>query len=741
MSFPYPRYQLITIFILVLFWCLLPSTVKAGPTESEHSLAIEEVKHGSLLFKSDQPNQYLPAPTLRTAVEISVTGLIARATVKQQFKNPGAEWAEGVYVFPLPETAAVDHLRMIIGERIIEGRIQERTQAKKTYNTAKKEGRRASLLEQERPNMFTASVANIGPGETVTVEIEYQEILRYDQGRFHLRFPMVVGPRYIPGQPKLAMGSMKYQEVIGDVQKGDPSKATGPLAGGAYTVVREHDKGTRTPLGPFFNIPGSAVDGNGWAGDTDQVPDASRITPPVQHPDNGSINPVTLTIDLSPGFQLARLESPYHPIQTQHQDGEYTITLQEGSVSADRDFELIWEPISGQAPQAALFSEQQNGETFSLIMILPPTKGIEPTSDQPREVIFVIDTSGSMYGTSIDQAKAALTLALSRLSPHDRFNVIQFNNTTQVLFPQPRPASKEVVRQAIHYVDHLQAEGGTEMLPALQEALFDRREVTGLRQIIFITDGQIGNEAALFQNIQQHVQQSRLFTIGIGSAPNSHFMRKAAEFGRGTFTYVGNTGEVKEKMDRLFRKLEHPALTDIQVEFSSPTNLEMVPERLPDLYVGEPVMIAMKSASLPDTITVNGRIGQIPWRTTLSLQSATQREGMSVYWARQTIDSLMNKQAGSTETESLRQQIIDIALQHHLVSRYTSLVAVDVTPVRSQAEHLRTHALKTNLPQGQDYVAIFGLAQGATPGPIHFTIGLLLLIVGYGLYCLRTSRT
>ena len=287
----------LTIFIIYLFWCMLPSIVKAEPAKLDRLLTLQEVKQGSLLFKTDQPNQFLPAPTLRTAVEISVTGLIARAKVKQQFNNPGADWAEGVYVFPLPETGAVDHMRMIIGERIIEGVIQERTKAKKTYNAAKKEGRRASLLEQERPNMFTASVANIGPGETVIVEIEYQEILRYDQGLFSLRFPMVVGPRYIPGHPEL-----KSERL-------------------------------------------SAVHGHGWAMNTDQVTDAARITPPVQHPDKGPINPLSLTINLSPGFQLARMESPYHPIHTQHQGGEYTITLQEGSVPADRDFELVWEPI------------------------------------------------------------------------------------------------------------------------------------------------------------------------------------------------------------------------------------------------------------------------------------------------------------------------------------------------------------------------------------------------------------
>ena len=694
MLFRRHRYRFMTIFIIYLFWCMLPSIVKAGPAKSDHSVTIQEIKRGSLLLKTVQPHQFLHAPMLRTNVEISVAGLIARATVKQQFENPGSEWAEGVYVFPLPETAAVDHLRMIIGERIIEGMIQERAQAKKTYTTAKKEGRRASLLEQERPNMFTVSVANIGPGEMITVELEYQETLRYDQERFHLRFPMVVGPRYIPGHPQL---------------------------------IREQ-------------VP--TVNGDGWAINTNQVPDASRITPPVQHPDNGLINPVSLKINLSPGFPLSRLESLYHPVvKTQNQESGYTITLKDETVPADRDFELVWEPHSGQNPRAALFSEKKNGETFSLIMVLPPTADISNNISQSREVIFVIDTSGSMYGTSIDQAKAALTLALNRLSRQDRFNIIQFNNTTQALFPTPKTASKEAVRQANSFVHHLKADGGTEMLPAMKRALQDAEDTTRLRQVIFITDGQIGNETELFETIQQQSQGSRIFPIGIGSAPNSYFMRKAAEFGRGTFTYIGSTAEVKEKMDRLFRKLEHPALTDIQVEPSSQTHINMVPGRIPDLYVGEPVMIAMKSTSLPDALTMSGRIGQTPWETTLSLSAAAQREGIAVYWARQKIHSLMNQQIGTRDKDSLRQQIIDVALHHHLVSRHTSLVAVDVTPVRPEPQLLRTHALKSNLPQGQDYVAIFGLAQGATPGPLHFMFGLLFLMLGFGIYCLRGYRT
>jgi len=257
---------------------------------------------------------------------MSVTGIIARTTVSQEFTNPGRDkddWAEGIYVFPLPETAAVDHLRMKIGERIIEGQIKERGEAKKVYEQAKHEGKRASLIEQERPNIFTTSVANIAPGDTIMVEIEYQETVRYDQGAFSLRFPMVVGPRYIPGTP---------------------------------VVIEDQPPG------------------NGWSLDTDQVDDASRITPPIRHPALGPLNPVSLTIDLAPGFPLAKLESPYHPILIiAEPDGRHHISLRADAVPANRDFQLTWRPAPGHSPSVTVFTQSQGDERFALLMAMPPT--------------------------------------------------------------------------------------------------------------------------------------------------------------------------------------------------------------------------------------------------------------------------------------------------------------------------------------------------------------------------------
>ncbi|MBI4628306.1 MAG: class GN sortase [Candidatus Rokubacteria bacterium] len=403
------------MLVLLIVISALPAPVAwATGQGGDAGLGPRRVTEGTLLWRTAQQETPMPAPVLRTDVEMRVTGMVLRATVRQEFANPSGEWAEGVYVFPLPEEAAVDHLRMRVGARIIEGVVQERAAAKAAYEQAKQEGKRASLVEQERPNIFTTSVANIPPGAAIEVEIEYQQAVRYDAGRFRLRFPMVVGPRYIPGAPAATMS------------------------------------------------------GSSWAPDTDAVPDASRITPPVQHPSRGWINPVSLRIELDPGVGLAGLESPYHEIHTLPLSaGRYEITLEQVSVPADRDFELVWQPVAGAAPEAALLTSPQGDEVFALLMVLPPGPTALERLPVPREVIFVLDNSGSMSGASIEQAKAALRLALARLRSADTFNVVRFNHRTDSLILGAQPASPQNVQAAERYVGSIRAEGGTEMLPAL----------------------------------------------------------------------------------------------------------------------------------------------------------------------------------------------------------------------------------------------------------------------------------
>jgi len=644
----------------------------------------QDSTQGSLWLRDGQNNPYQPASTLDTSVKMDITGMLARVQVRQTFHNPGNRWAEGIYVFPLPEQAAVDHLRMVIGERIIEGQIKERAQARKTYQQARQAGQRASLVEQERPNMFTTSLANIAPGESISVEIQYQQTVRYNDGAFRLRFPMVAGPRYVPG---IILG---VEEQV------------------------------------------TTFAGTGWAGSTTRVADAARITPPVRHPDQGSINPVTLDIRLDAGMPLAEVSSTYHPID-QHLsvEGHYRIQLSEYQVPAERDFELVWRPPAASAPKAAWFVEQNGQQQYGLLMLVPPNQNAG-TPGIGRDVVFVIDTSGSMHGDSIRHARRALLLALDRLTERDRFNIIRFNNTAESLFSQTESADANKLALARQFVRSLDANGGTEMLPALEMALQYEELQHGIRQVIFLTDGSVGNERELFQLIRKKLGDSRLFTIGIGSAPNSYFMRKAAAYGRGTFTYIGNTAEVMEKTSGLLLKLEQPALTDIRVELPPGQDLELLPQRIPDLYAGEPLLVALHGTALPDWIGVHGQIGDQTWTNRVTLDGGQQGAALAPEWGRRKIAGLMTRLHDAENDDSrqaLRQEVVATGLAHHLVSRYTSLVAVEVTPARKQKELLKQHSLQTNLPTGWSYQHVFGLPQTATAAQLHLATGLLLLLL------------
>lgn len=664
---------------LILLGLVFAASASADSTGSDWRP--RDITQGSLLLRAGKDTQ--PAPLLHTSVKMQVAGLTARVRVQQRFRNPGDAWVEGVYVFPLPEDAAVDHMSLQIGERRIVGQIQERAEAKRTYQQAARSGRKASLVEQERPNMFTTSVANIAPGEEVTVEIEYQQSVRYDNGLFTLRFPTVVGPRYIPGAP---------------VERG-------------------------------------GEDGGGWSDDTTEVADASRITPPVVHPKHGPINPLSLDIDLDAGVPLERVASPYHSIRSDKQGpGRYRVTLTKGEVPAERDFVLEWRARASAAPQSAGFIEHRHGEYYVSLILLPPLS-VEPTAPTPREAVFVIDVSGSMQGASIDQAKQALLLALDRLKPHDRFNVIRFNNTSHALYPAPQPASADNLKHAKAFVSALHADGGTEMAAALRTALSGKTPEGYLRQVVFLTDGAVGNEQQLFAIIRAELGASRLFTVGIGSAPNSHFMTTAAEYGRGTFTYIGAIKEVRTRMEELFRKLERPALTDIQVEWPQGIEVEAWPKRIPDLYIGEPLTVSARLRVLPDSLPVRGRFAGQAWQGTLRLTDTKPHTGVAVLWARRKIEALTVQMREAQDHAAARQAIVDVALRHHLVSRHTSLVAVDVTPARNEADALHTRTMPTNLPNGWKYEAVFGhLPQTATSAQLQQLIGLMLLLLAGGLY-------
>lgn len=651
---------------------------------------------GLMLYGIDG-KAYAEAPGLRTDVEVSVTGMLARVRVNQQFRNHSQDWKEGIYTFPLPEDAAVDRMTLHYAGRLVEGEIREREQARRVYSEAKSSGRGASLLEQQRANIFTAAVANIPPGEVVDITFEYQHQVEWDDDSFSLRFPMVVAPRYIPGQP----------------------------VGGAD----------------------GSGEATGWVPATGQVPDAPLISPPVAVNGGDALNRLSLAVDLRTGLDLDELQSPYHPLTTETiGQGHYRLGLADPNNVAERDFVLRWRPRAASRPTAALFSEQQDGRSYNLLMLLPTHQQHEYQAPA-RELVLVVDTSGSMHGDSLMQARSALGEAIRSLRPTDSFNIIQFNNEVSTLFDQALPATPARLDEAGRYVRGLQANGGTEMLPALRRALPGTENGRRLRQVVFITDGSVGNEAALFGEIASRVADSRLFTVGIGSAPNALFMRQAATLGRGTAMFIGDVAEVRVQMGRLLQQLSRPVMTDLRIGWHDARGtrlagaaLAQVPKRLSDLYAGQPLSVVIRSDTTPAFALVEGQVAGQPWQHRIELQGGANDTAISTLWARRRIAELETGLLLGADAQALRRQIVDLAIRHRLLTRYTSLVAVDRQPTRPMEASLQSARLPVHLPAGWSANAVFGrLPSTATAAPLWRLVGIAALLAG-ALLLLTGSR-
>lgn len=646
--------------LAVIFALLHPLQARA---ETTAFVTPNEVESGSLLMQTEQAGQYVEAPRLATDVDITVSGPTARARLTQAFENPTNGWVEALYVFPLPEDSAVYSLKMIIGNRVVVADIKEKQAARAIYEQARSEGKKAALIEQQRPNVFTNAVANIGPHEKVVVQIEYQQAVRLADNRFSLRVPLVVAPRYNP-QDKAAI------DQRAELKDGWGQPTTG----------------------------------------TAQTTDNAAIHTSLTGPDSTRTNPVTLAIKLDAGFPVDDMKSLYHPVKIDRLNGEARqITLQ-GDAIADRDFVLEWSAAASDTPTVGLFREQVGKDDYVLAYVTPPV--LAAPKKTGREIVFVIDNSGSMGGTSMAQAKASLDYALSRLEPNDHFNVIRFDDTLTKLFPDSVAATGENVAAARSFVGQLEASGGTEMLPPLHAALDDSHQSKGLRQIVFLTDGEVSNEQQLLDTIAARRGRSRIFMVGIGSAPNSYLMNRAAELGRGSFTHIGSTAEVDERMRALFDKLENPAVTDIRATFSE-KNVSLTPTLLPDLYRGEPLVIAARMGKATGEVTINGMVGDHPWTVTLPLDQASNAEGISKIWARRKIDDAeVEATLGSISQDAADARILRLALDHHLVTRLTSLVAVDATPSRAANIPLTKADIPLHLPAGWDYRTLLGI--GAT---------------------------
>ncbi|TGD73529.1 marine proteobacterial sortase target protein [Mangrovimicrobium sediminis] len=697
-----PRTGLVARLFIVLFCC-----ASAGFAAAQAEV---EEGGGAMRWRDPSSGTYAPALTQSSRVELGIAGMLARVRLEQTFHNQTDQWQEGVYSFPLPPDAAVRHLEMRAGERVIIGEVREREEAANVYREARAAGKKAALVEQQRPNLFTTRIANVAPGEQVSVRLEYVQQAQYAGGEFSLRVPTTLTPRYIPGVP---LAEIAAEEEL------------------AETVPLSVDE--------YF----------GWARATTEVPDAAAITP-LQYRQPGSdsapLNPVSFDVDLDAGMPLARVEALYHRMNLSRDGERYHLVLADGVAEMDRDFELRWRPVTGATPRAALFTEAVDGEYYGLLMVLPPALA----ADQqvlPREMIFVVDTSGSMGGEPIRQAQASLQYGLAQLRPGDSFNIIAFESTTRALFNRAQPVSETSTARARAFVQRLQAGGGTEMLPALQRALSPQGvaraepEERGqrLRQVVFITDGAVGNEQALFAAIQRELGDSRLFTVGIGSAPNQWFMQRAADAGRGFSVQVGRIEEVGERMASLFERISAPLARELRVQW--PVAVEAWPARVPDLYRGEPLVQAVHFGSTPPAgeIEVHGRLAGQAWRQSVSvpaLPGAQPHSGVASVWARRKIANLMAQPGDTTSAQETRAAVLEVALAHQLLSPYTSFVAVEQQLSRDPQVPLRAGAVPNTRPQGQS-AQPYAYPNTATSARAKVLLASLLLLLGLLVHVMR----
>jgi Ca-activated chloride channel family protein len=639
---------------------LVLATLGLSPTTAEEVALTQGVMTYHFETSSDQVagQAALDMPLKRTVVKAEVSGFIARVTVQQVFANPAERRIEAVYAFPLPANAAVHESAIRIGDRLVVAQIQERAQARKTYENAKSKGKRAALLEQERPNIFTQSVANIGPGDEIVVALQYVQELALDDGVYTFTFPMTVGPRFIPGTP------------------------TGHQAGGSLS-------------------------------DTDQVPDASRITPPILPPSLRSGRDIELEVVLRPGFAIRDVSSLSHDVAYDWRSAdELVVTLGPEDNIPNKDFVLRYATI-GADISTGLLAHRVGNIGYFLMMVQPP-ENVPGYEAVPKEMVFVLDCSGSMSGQPLATSKALMRRFIAGMNPSDSFQVIRFSEGASALSPMPLANTGENRAQGLDYVDRLHGSGGTMMITGIKAALDLPEDPVRQRMVFFLTDGYIGNETEILAAIRERVGSTRLYSLGVGSAPNRYLIDEMAHEGHGFSQYVRIDQDPEPVVDLFFRRLNTPVLTSVEMDWGDLEVVDALPETMPDLFDRQPVFLIGRY-SRPGTavVTLRGRRGQ-GW-TELPIEvSLPEREpsngSLRLLWARRKIGDLMRQQVRG-EVPEIREEVLGLALEHRLMSKYTSFVAVERRLKEGIHLPLETMLIPSELPGGVSYEGNFGPPQ------------------------------
>lgn len=596
-------------------------------------------------------------PLKHTDVKAQISGFLSRVTVTQEFENPYKEKIEAVYTFPLPQNAAVDDMTMLVGDRTVRGKIMRREEAQAVYDAAKNNGQTASLLNQERPNIFTQSVANILPGEQIKITISYVETLKYENGTYEFVFPMVVGPRYIPGEP-------------------------------------------------------TAPKGDGFAPDTDQVPDASVITPKPAPAGMRAGHDLSLEVTLDAGVPIDGLTSQTHEVNIERAgDHVAHIALKDQETIPNKDFVLRYDVAGAKISDAVLTHASGPGGFFTLILQPPERVTVEDVT--PKELVFVLDTSGSMSGFPIEKAKETMKLALDSLYPYDTFNLITFSGDEHILFPAPVPATKENLARAQSFLESREGSGGTEMMKAIKASMDPSDKQDHLRIVCFMTDGFVGNDLEIIGEVQKH-PNARVFSFGIGSSTNRFLLDSMAKYGRGEVEYVGLNDDGSAAARRFHERIRNPLLTDISIDWNGLAVSDVYPKTVPDLFGAKPVIVSGRyTGNGKGTIRLKGKMSgrdfvrDIP----VDFSSNQSHDVLATLWARTRVDDLMSQdfsgaQQGTMKDE-VKQNIVQLGLDYRLMTQFTSFVAVEEMVVTDGGQPRRID-VPVEVPEGVNRERVFG---------------------------------
>jgi len=602
---------------------------------------------GAMRVRPPRETRELDLPLKHTDVKADVCGYVATVNVTQQFHNPYDEKIEAVYVFPLPDNAAVNEFVMTIGRRKIRGIIRERQEAERVYKEARRQGYTASLLTQERPNVFTQKVANIEPCKSIDVTIRYFNTLAYVDGWYEFVFPMVVGPRFNPPGSK---------DGIGAVARG-----------------KRGISGQRTEV--QYLAPGER-----------------------------SGHDISLSVDIDAGVEIEELDCPTHIVSKKmHSRRRAEVVLSDRDDLPNKDFVLRYRVAGDRTKSAMVTHTDKRGDFFSLMLYPPAT--LSKLDRSPMEMIFVLDCSGSMSGKPIEKAKDAIRRALKKLGPDDTFQVIRFSNSASQLGPDPLPATEQNIRKALDYVDSLHGSGGTMMIEGIKAALDFKHDPRRFRLVSFMTDGYIGNETEILKAVHDKLGDSRIFSFGVGSSVNRYLLDRMAAIGKGAVAYIGLDEPVGDVVDLFYDRISHPALTDIEIDWGRMKVEDIYPRRIPDLFVGRPVIVTGRFTGRPDgDVRIRGRING-RW-SAISVAAAHaddpgRHEGIACVWARKKIEDLTNRQT-SGGGSSFQRQITATALEYGLMSAYTAFVAVDSSH-RTEGDHGITVTIPVPVPDGVRY--------------------------------------